>query len=44
MTGFVLSFGNGITIYDSADTCLFSDMQLIGQMYNPQIAIFPVRR
>ena len=42
VTGFVLSFGNGITIYDSADTCLFSDMQLIGQMYNPQIAIFPV--
>ena len=42
VTGFVLSFDNGITIYDTADTCLFSDMQLIGQMYNPQIAVMPV--
>lgn len=37
--GFVLAFDNGITIYDGADTCLFGDMQLIGQMYGPQIAI-----
>ena len=42
VTGFVLAFDNGITIYDTADTCLFSDMQLIGQMYGPQIAIMPV--
>ena len=40
--GFVLAFDNGITIYDSSDTCLFSDMQLIGQMHGPQIAIMPV--
>lgn len=40
--GFVLAFDNGITIYDSADTCVFSDMQLIGQMHGPQIAILPV--
>ena len=39
--GFVLAFDNGVTIYDAADTCLFSDMQLIGQMYGPQIAILP---
>ena len=42
VSGFALAFANGITIYDSADTCLFSDMQLIGQMYGPQIAILPV--
>ena len=42
VTGFVLAFDNGITIYDTADTCLFSDMQLIGQMYNPQIVVMPV--
>lgn len=42
VNGFVLTFDNGITIYDTADTCLFSDMQLIGQMYGPQIAIMPV--
>lgn len=42
VAGVVTAFSNGITIYDSADTCLFSDMQLIGQMYGPQIAILPV--
>jgi len=40
--GFALSFANGITIYDSSDTTVFSDMQLIAQMYGPQIAILPV--
>jgi len=40
--GFVLAFDNGVTIYNSSDTCLFSDMQLIGQMHGPQIAILPV--
>ena len=39
--GFVLAFDNGITIYDTSDTCLFTDMQVIGQMYGPQIAIIP---
>ncbi len=42
VAGFVIAFDNGITIYDSSDTCLFSDMQLIGQMHGPQIAILPV--
>ena len=40
--GYVMSFDNGISIYDTSDTCLFSDMQLIGQMYGPQVAILPV--
>ena len=40
--GFAIAFDSGITIYDSSDTCVFSDMQLIGQMYGPQIAILPV--
>ena len=42
VSGFVLAFDNGISIYDTGDTCLFGDMQLIGQMYGPQIAIIPV--
>lgn len=42
VTGVVMAFDNGITVYDTADTALFSDMQLIGQMYGPQIAIMPV--
>ncbi len=40
--GYVMDFDNGISIYDTSDTCLFSDMQLIGQMYCPQVAIMPV--
>ena len=40
--GFCLAFDNGITLYDTSDTGVFSDMQLIGQMYGPQIAIMPV--
>ena len=42
VSGVVLAFDNGITVYDTSDTALFSDMQLIGQMYGPQIAIMPV--
>jgi len=40
--GVILSFNNGITVYNTSDTNVFSDMQLIGQMYGPQIAIMPV--
>ena len=42
VNGFCIAYDNGITIYDTADTCLFSDMQLIGQMYGPQIMVMPV--
>jgi L-ascorbate metabolism protein UlaG (beta-lactamase superfamily) len=41
VSGMVLAFDNGITVYDSSDTGVFSDMQLISQMYGPQIAILP---
>jgi L-ascorbate metabolism protein UlaG (beta-lactamase superfamily) len=40
--GIVLQLDNGITVYDTSDTALFSDMQLISQMYGPQIAVLPV--
>lgn len=40
--GMVMAFDNGISVYDTSDTTVFSDMQLIGQMYGPQIAILPV--
>lgn len=32
---------NGHTIYHAGDTALFSDMALIGQLYNPDVAILP---
>ncbi|AWT58943.1 MAG: hypothetical protein DF168_00115 [Candidatus Moanabacter tarae] len=40
--GFVVAYDNGISVYNTGDTCLFSDMQLIGQMYGPQVVIMPV--
>jgi len=40
--GFVMAYESGVTVYDAGDTCLFSDMQLISQMYGPQVAILPV--
>jgi L-ascorbate metabolism protein UlaG (beta-lactamase superfamily) len=40
--GVVIAFDNGITVYNTSDTALFGDMQLISQVYGPQIAILPV--
>lgn len=33
---------NGIRIYHAGDTCLFSDMKLIKELYHPDIAMLPV--
>jgi L-ascorbate metabolism protein UlaG (beta-lactamase superfamily) len=40
--GIVMGFKNGTTVYNTSDTTVFSDMQLISQMYGPQVAIMPV--
>jgi len=40
--GIVTTFRNGIAVYDTSDTTVFSDMQLIGQMYGPKVLILPV--
>ncbi|MBI4530427.1 MAG: metal-dependent hydrolase [Candidatus Latescibacteria bacterium] len=40
--GFVLTTDSGIVLYDSGDTGVFLDMQLISQMYGVQVAILPV--
>ena len=39
--GVVLNLG-GITIYHCGDTGLFSDMKLIGEIYQPDIAMIPI--
>ena len=41
-TGIILSFDCGVTIYNTSDTNIFADMQLISQIYGPQIAILPI--
>ena len=39
--GFVISAG-GLGIYHAGDTGLFQDMQLIGRLYNPRVALLPI--
>ncbi|MDQ4019563.1 MAG: metal-dependent hydrolase [Actinomycetota bacterium] len=40
--GFVIGFENGTTIYFAGDTAVFSDMGLIGRIYEPELAVLPV--
>ena len=39
---FLITTPGGLRIYDAGDTCLFSDMKLIGQLYRPHIGLIPV--
>jgi L-ascorbate metabolism protein UlaG (beta-lactamase superfamily) len=32
----------GFTFYHAGDTALFSDMQLLGEMYRPELAFLPI--
>jgi L-ascorbate metabolism protein UlaG (beta-lactamase superfamily) len=41
-TGLVLTFSNGTAVYFAGDTCVFSDMQLIGRIYSPEVAVLPI--
>src|SRR5438876_8057437 len=41
-SGVVLETENGTTFYFAGDTCVFGDMQLIGRIYEPDIAIVPI--
>ena len=40
--GWVLGFEDGTTVYHSGDTDVFGDMQLIGERFNPEIAVLPI--
>lgn len=40
--GFVVRLPGGYTFYHSGDTALFSDMQLIGEIYRPELAFLPI--
>lgn len=40
--GFVLNFDDGPTIYAAGDTAFFGDMEWIGTLYGPQVAILPI--
>ena len=40
--GFVVTMENGQSFYFAGDTALFGDMQLIGEIYRPEIAFLPI--
>jgi L-ascorbate metabolism protein UlaG (beta-lactamase superfamily) len=41
-TGLVIGMENGTTLYFAGDTCVFGDMQLIGRIYEPDVAVLPI--
>jgi L-ascorbate metabolism protein UlaG (beta-lactamase superfamily) len=40
--GLVFEVENGTKLYFAGDTCVFTDMQLIGRIYEPDVAILPI--
>jgi L-ascorbate metabolism protein UlaG (beta-lactamase superfamily) len=40
--GIVVELEDGKKIYFAGDTCVFGDMQLIGRIYSPDIAVLPI--
>ena len=40
--GIVLEVEDGTKVYFAGDTCLFGDMQLIGRLYSPDVAVLPI--
>jgi L-ascorbate metabolism protein UlaG (beta-lactamase superfamily) len=41
-SGIVVRTEDGKTVYFAGDTCVFGDMQLIGRIYEPDIAVLPI--
>ena len=40
--GIVLTLEEGTKVYFAGDTCVFGDMQLIGRIYSPDVAVLPI--
>jgi L-ascorbate metabolism protein UlaG (beta-lactamase superfamily) len=40
--GFVIEFENGFKLYHAGDTCAFSEMAIIGELYRPDVAMLPI--
>lgn len=40
--GIVVRLEDGTAIYFAGDTCVFSDMQLIARLYQPDVAVLPI--
>jgi len=40
--GYVIEFSNGYKIYHAGDTNVFGDMKIIGELYQPDVALLPI--
>jgi L-ascorbate metabolism protein UlaG (beta-lactamase superfamily) len=40
--GIIVTLANGTKVYFAGDTCVFGDMQLIGRLYSPDVAVLPI--
>jgi L-ascorbate metabolism protein UlaG (beta-lactamase superfamily) len=40
--GIVVGLEDGTAVYFAGDTCVFGDMQLIGRIYKPHVAVLPI--
>jgi L-ascorbate metabolism protein UlaG (beta-lactamase superfamily) len=40
--GYMVRLPGGFTFYHAGDTALFSDMQLLGEIYRPELAFIPI--
>jgi L-ascorbate metabolism protein UlaG (beta-lactamase superfamily) len=40
--GIVVELEDGTKVYFAGDTCVFGDMQLIGRIYEPDVAVLPI--
>jgi L-ascorbate metabolism protein UlaG (beta-lactamase superfamily) len=40
--GFVIEFPNGFVVYHAGDTAVFKDMELIRELYHPELAMLPI--
>jgi len=41
-SGVVVTTEDGKKVYFACDTCVFGDMQLIGRLYEPDVAVLPI--
>lgn len=41
-SGFIVRLQGGYTFYHAGDTALFSDMQLLAELYRPELAFLPI--
>ena len=40
--GYVIELESGFKLYHAGDTAVFGDMRLIGELYNPDLALLPI--